>query len=353
MRNDSNHPDLAEIAQNARRKYVERITGGSAGTAWWTAVIVTASSARQAERYEMQIRQRRHEGKVPDGVLYLVVPDLDDVRIGSGGATLNALRVLAENSLTGSSEASLEDWWRRQRVLVIHSGGDSRRLPEYSLSGKLFSALPIKTPWGDVSTVFDETLALATDWVEQLPCGLVVASGDVILTFDARQLDWNRDGVCGVAMREPAEVGGRHGVYVLGDEGRVYSFLQKPSAAEVKAAGGLLPGGEVALDIGLLRFDAPTAARLTELAGARRDGDRWRLGSGVLGQGPSNRPVIDLYEHMTLALTGEWRPKDFSDPALVAVSGALRNVPFSCSLVDGDFARGDHLALPSLDDRGQ
>ena len=36
---------------------------------------------------------------------------------------------------------------------MVHSGCDSRRLPQYSLAGKLFTALPVKTPWGYISTV--------------------------------------------------------------------------------------------------------------------------------------------------------------------------------------------------------
>lgn len=331
-------PDLAAIARRARRAYMERITGAEPAS-WWTAIVVTASSARQAKRYEAEIARRLDAGKLPAGALYLVVSDLDDARIGSGGATLNALRALAQRDLADSAAApsSLEAWWNGRRVLIIHSGGDSRRLPEYSLAGKLFSALPVKTPWGDVSTVFDETLALSTLWAERLPAGLLVASGDVILTFPAEELNWERPGVCGVAMRQPAEVGSGHGVYVIGDEGRVYSFLQKPSAAEVRAAGGMLPGDQVALDIGLLRFDAPVAARLTELAGVRRREGRWVFDPGVLGGSREEHPVIDLYEHITLALTGEWTPADDAHAGLRELAGALRGVPFWCSLVEGDF----------------
>ena len=331
---DSHLQSLRTIAEQARRAYVARITGEGAPERWWTAVIVTASSARQAERYEAEIERRRAAGKLPRRALFLVVPDRGGRRMGSGGATLNALRALAERLLPAEQPGSLEAWWRRQRVFIVHSGGDSRRLPEYSLAGKLFSALPVKTPWGEVSTVFDETMALSTAWAGRLESGLLVASGDVILTFPAEQLRWELPGVCGVAMRQPVETGSQHGVYVLGDDDRVYSFLQKPSAAEVKAAGGLLPGGEVALDVGLLRFDAPVAARLTELAGvARRDG-RWEFAAGIVGHGA---PEIDLYQHVTLALTGQYRPGEGDHESIHRLAEALRGVPFWCSLVEGEF----------------
>ena len=141
---------------------------------------------------------------------------------------------------------------------MIHSGGDSRRLPQYSLSGKLFSMLPVLTPWGSPSALFDEFLALSTPWAEQLVGGLVVASGECfLLTFDARALHWDRKAICGVALRQPISVGTRHGVYVRDSEGRVYSFLQKPTVAEVQAAGGVLEEESVALDSGLLYFPRP------------------------------------------------------------------------------------------------
>jgi fucokinase len=296
---------------------------------WWTAVIITASSSRQGERYAEELRWRREQGKVPDGVTYLVVPDLDDERIGSGGATLNALRRLAEEAL-GDAE-SLESWWSGQRVLMVHSGGDSRRLPQYSLSGKLFSALPVKTPWGETSTVFDEMLALSSAWAARLENGLVVASGDVILTFDADSLHWDRPGVSGVAMREPLEVAGKHGVFVMDADGRVYSFLQKPSDAQIRAAGGLLPGETAALDTGLFRFDAPTAARLTALAGVA-GGD-----PGILARTADGLPYLDLYEHFTMGLTGEWAPGPGDPPAGRRLADALRGVPFHCDLGEGEF----------------
>jgi fucokinase len=308
--------DLATIAQRARSAYVRRIAGESSGVPWWTAVIVTAGSTRQADRYSDEIHRRREQEKVPPGVLYLVVPDLGDQRMGSGGATLNALRALGE-------QASLESWWANQRVLMIHSGGDSRRLPQYSLIGKLFTALPVKTPWGEVSTVFDETLALSSSWVERLPCGLLVASGDVVLTFDAGGLRWDRPGVTGVAIRQPVEVGSGHGVYIADERGRVYSFLQKPSAAQVRAAGGLLDNDEVALDSGLLRFDHALAARLAE------------LGGGLLRA--ATPPVLDLYEHVTLALTGQWTPAPDAAPICRQLWETLRGSPFWCCLVRGDF----------------
>ncbi len=318
----SNPERLFLAAQSARRLYAERLAGGSGGT-WWTAVVLTASSARQAQSYQSEIDHRRAQGALPSGVPFLVVPDPEGRRIGSGGATVHALHQLLDTLAPGLRTAgpeALAEWWGSQRVLMLHSGGDSRRLPQYSLSGKVFSALPVKTPWGAASTVFDETMALSSAWAERLPAGLLVGSGDVVLVFETEGLDWSNPGITGVAMPQPPEVGAQHGVYVVGPGGTVYSFLQKPALAEVEEAGGLLPGGRVAVDTGLLRFDPEVSARLTSMEFRGDNGDS-----------------LDLYTHLTLALTGQWAPAREAPKVQRALARLVQGVPFGCDLVEGEF----------------
>jgi fucokinase len=290
----------ADISRQARRWYAEQLAGAAGG--WWDVVIITASSGRQADRYEWEIQRRRERGQLPASARFVVAPDPGDRRVGSGGATIHALQAIGAQGV---------EWWRQHRVLMIHSGGDSRRLPQYSLSGKLFSALPGNT------SVFDEMLALSTAWARETTAGLVVGSGDVVLTFDAEQLRWDRAGVCGVAMRQPAATAMQHGVYVADEQGRVYSFLQKPTREALCAAGALLDGDQAALDIGLLHFSPEPAARLAAIE---------------LGE---DAPLIDLYQHVTGALTGALRA-DTAGP-LQKVTRALADMPFWCSLVDGEF----------------
>ena len=327
--------DMAEIAARARELYAASVAGRASAPAWWTAVVLTASSEQQAERYRGEIRRRQEGGQIPDRAQYLVVPDSGGKRIGSGGATLHAVRELVKDAISGEPGADgLASWWKAQRILLIHCGGDSRRLPQYSLSGKLFSAVPAGTPGGQTSTVFDEVLALSTAWVERLGSGLVVGSGDVILTFDAQAVNWERPGVTGVGLLQPAEVGTGHGVYITDDQGRVYAFLQKPSVAQIVAAGGRSADGLVAVDSGLLRFDPEAAARVTQ------------AGCAFLGDAEQNGlPEIDLYQHFTMALSGEWRPGEDDPAVMYAVAGALKNLPFWCSVVPGDFT---HIGTTSL-----
>jgi fucokinase len=296
--------------------------------------VLTAGSTNQAERYAGEIQRRRERGTLPAAVPFLVVSDPEGARLGSGGATLNALRALAPG-FRGSSAPTFQEWWNGQRVLIIHAGGEARRLPQYSLTGKLFSVLPVKTAWGEASTVFDELLALSTLWVEKLRSGLLVTSGDVILTFDAAALNWARPGVCGVAMRQPVSVASRHGVYVLGEAGRVYCFLQKPTAAQIRDAGGMLPDEQAALDVGLLRFDAKLAAALCALAGFPTD--KGQSSVTEITEAEGNLPFLDLYQHFTQGLTGQWVPPTEAPAFLRRLADFLQEQPFWCDVVDGDF----------------
>lgn len=279
----------------------------------WHVVMVTASSERQAGLYRDEIERRRLSGMLPEETEFLVVPDPDDRRVGSGGATINALAVLGKDRA----------WWSGHRALLVHSGGDSRRLPQYSPGGKLFGVLPSRTQLRGTTTVFDETLTLSAAWAERIPNGLLVASGDVVLRFDASQMRWDRPGVTGVAMRLDAETGSHHGVYVVGAGDQVYTFLQKPTPAEVKAAGGLLEDGRVAVDVGLLRFDPDLTAALAGLA---------RF---------SPLPAVDLYDQITRGLTGEWKPASGAGPFWLDLEKILRTpertTEFHCAVVEGEF----------------
>ncbi len=328
---------LSQVTQEARRLYMEQVVTPSSAVRWWTAVVITASSQRQAAAFQEETFHRQQKAVLPAGARFLVVPDLNDQRIGSGGATFNALRALAESALPETGSPSLESWWQTQKVLILHSGGDSRRLPQYSLTGKLFSTLPVKAPWGEYSTVFDEFLALSTLWASRLNSGLLLASGDVLLAFDASNLRWERPGVSGVAMLQPAGIGIQHGVYVIDERGQVYAFLQKPSFSQLKAAGGLLPGGLVGLDTGLLRFDVSLACGLTELAGISIESGHRKIVPGILKEESGTLPSLDLYEHFTKILTGQWLPSVQTSPAMTKLARLLGGQPFWCDLVQGEF----------------
>jgi fucokinase len=181
----------------------------------WDYLIVTASSARQAQAYEAQLRLRRELGLLPQVRESFVVADLEDRRIGSGGSTVYCLAQVLERERKGLSEPrtseSVLDILRRLRVLIVHAGGDSRRLPAYGPCGKIFVPVPGQTHTGLPATLFD---LLVPEFLN-LPTGapgrgqIVVASGDALVRFDASNVRLDRPGMTVLGGNaEPAEASG-------------------------------------------------------------------------------------------------------------------------------------------------
>ena len=253
---------LRQAHRNNWEQYLASLKPGA--QQGWDICVLTASDERQAEMYRSQLEWRREAGLLPHDMQTLVLPDPGGRRIGSGGATLNALAQVA-GLVAECAEGRLETL---QRVLLIHSGGDSKRLPHCSATGKLFARVPRVLPDGRASTVFDEFLIGLSGLATQLPPGVLIASGDVLLVFDHLQLSgtFRRPGVIGVAAAVAAEMGRNHGVYVSGNSGhRVHAYLHKPSAEELARWEAVSADGTVQIDTGLVWLDATAAEKLVAL----------------------------------------------------------------------------------------
>lgn len=208
----------------------------------WDYVILTASNEHQAHGFRMQLESRRTY--LPAKTRYAVIPDEGDVRVGSGGATLSVLKYLREN------EKSFENL----RVLVIHSGGDSKRVPQYSALGKLFSPVPHCLPDGRSSTLFDEFIIAMSAVPGRIREGMLLLSGDVLLLFNPLLIDWGGKGAAVISFKENVETGKDHGVYLRGDDGNVDRFLHKQSIETLKEVGAVNNSGDVDIDTGTVLF---------------------------------------------------------------------------------------------------
>jgi fucokinase len=211
----------------------------------WDWFVATASNERQAEAYREQIAYRAKNGWLPSGTKYIVVPDPDGKRIGSGGATLNVLRRLLEES----GEA---DPFTGKRILILHSGGNSQRIPQYSACGKLFSRVPRELPDGRCSTLFDEFVISLSGVPARMSDGVLVMSGDVLLLFNPLQIDLQREGTACLSIKAPAETGSHHGVFLPGPTGHVKSFLHKQTLEQLNRMGAINESGNVDIDTGAI-----------------------------------------------------------------------------------------------------
>ena len=235
-------------------------------------LVVTASNEAQARGYRAMVAPL--VGSLAEKIL--VVPDPGGKRVGSLGSTVGVLKKLGDVS--------------KSRVLICHSGGDSKRLPSYAAIGKAF--VPVPDCHGKTVSLFERIVANMEQL--QLPkSGVLVVCGDVAPEFDFGSCEFSRSGVTGVAYYDSPEEGSRHGVYVpkkleskvgVGERNdstlelqlktrtshgaskgcnlsAVTAFLQKPLPSAAKAAGAV-HRGKVAVDTGILWIDPATAKKI-------------------------------------------------------------------------------------------
>jgi hypothetical protein len=73
----------------------------------WDYLILTASNENQAQAFRMQIDHRLAKEALPMSAHYAVLADPDGKRIGSGGATLNALQYIHNHAEHSKARKSL------------------------------------------------------------------------------------------------------------------------------------------------------------------------------------------------------------------------------------------------------
>ena len=231
----------------------------------WDYIILTASNENQAAGYRSQIESRKDF--LPTETHFAVIPDEGNVRVGSGGATLSVLRYIyqREEKLKGmGSFAGL-------RILVIHSGGDSKRVPTYSALGKLFSPVPHKLPNGKSSTLFDEFLIAMSSVPSRIREGMLLLSGDVLLLFNPLQIDFPGKGAAAISFKENVETGKNHGVFLNSENGNVKKFLHKQTVETLREMGAVNSNDCVDIDTGAVIFSTDMLASLYSLISTTED----------------------------------------------------------------------------------
>ncbi len=313
-------------------------------------LVVTTSSARQAAACRVELADRARRGALSARCQTLVISDSGDRRIGSGGATVLALAALAGRlAAQAQRNSSIRSLFSGQRILLIHSGGDSRRLSPYSAEGKLFAPLPL---WGQgfrCAAVFDllldEMLALRPRQGGEV----IIAPGDAVVALRRQQVDLTGTGIVGLGAWVSPRRAGKHGVFALGADGRsVRSFLQKPTLEQIRTARAIDCQGRALLDTGLLSFDPSATSALLEGAGVRIDRARQPRfvagGLAAVAQSESAQPC-DLYREILCGLPASANLKRHLEKlappqrgALGRVLKRLRRIDFSCRIIaDGSF----------------
>lgn len=334
-----------QVALEANAAAYRRAVQTGAPGECWDFVVLTATNEKQAAGYrkELELRQRAvgpTSAFFPAIQKSLVVADPPGPRIGSGGATLNVMRELVRRYDLKPAD------FDRLRILLIHSGGMSQRLPMYSPVGKIFAPLPLLRPDGQIATLFDHLYLTLAGLPERLGPGMLILAGDVFLLFDHRNVRRPAPGVTALTMRVEAEVGRGHGVFVTDAKGRIAQTLQKVGVDEMKARGATDDRGCVLIDSGLLFFDASSTRTLCTLSGCpmkpRAARAKAPAGRAVPPLHEKHKASLDLYEEIAGALASGIDEKTFlgdpkSRPMRRELWRTLHGVDFRAMEVGGEF----------------
>ena len=271
----------------------------------WDYVILTASNEEQASIYRSEIEYRLRLKQLPSRTKYLVLPDPDGKRVGSGGATLNVLKAIAEREQKDES-----NFFKGLRVLVIHSGGDSKRIPQYSTCGKLFSPVPRVLPNGQASTLFDEFMVTTSMIPGRMQEGMLVMSGDVLLLFNALQIDTQFNGAAAISIKEDVDTGKNHGVFLGDEKDNVKKFLHKQTVETLTELGAVNRQHQVDLDTGAILMDRHMLKSLYSLISTENKIDDVKFDEFV-----NEKARISFYGDFLYPLAGDSTLEDYKKEA--------------------------------------
>ena len=173
-------------------------------------------------------------------------------KLGSGGGTTWLLQACHQ---AFAPQESFSNWIGHEKRILLHAGGQSRRLPSYGPSGKILTPIPIFS-WERGQKLGQNLLSLQLPLYErimnQAPAGLntLIASGDVYIRSEKPLQDIpNADVVCYGLWVNPS-LATHHGVFVSDrKKPEVLDFmLQKPSLEELE---GLSKTHLFLMDIGI------------------------------------------------------------------------------------------------------
>ena len=310
----------------------------------WDYLIITASNDAQARSYERNLALRQELGQIPYIRDVIVVPDPGGKRIGSGGSTICCLlEVLNRKLCRASHHVGMKAWQsllKNLRILIVHAGGDSQRLPAYSPCGKILVPVPGESDCCLPLTLFDRQLPTYLN-LPAPPPGVgqvVITSGDVLLQFDPAQVRCAKKGLTGLGCYASEERAKNHGVFCRGEADQVRLFLQKPSPAEQQEIGAIDPYGQVILDIGVMNFDADTAAMLLKIFGIQSGLDGTFELTGEMGEALFEYG-LDFYREICCGMGAEVTSKRYiksvqqsgspwNKALLSRLFESLSNIPF-------------------------
>lgn len=178
-----------------------------------------------------------HEIEGADERQWFCTNDPVGKKLGSGGGTAWLLQQCWHKE---ASDTKFETWLAGEKRVLLHAGGQSRRLPGYAPSGKILTPVPIfrwKVGQRLKQNLLQLQLPLYEQIIKQAPEAMhtLIASGDVYIRTDKPlQPIPEADVVCYGLWADP-NLAKNHGVFAINRQApdRLDFMLQKPSVEKL------------------------------------------------------------------------------------------------------------------------
>ena len=222
-------------------------------------------------------------------------------RLGSGGGT----SWLLMEAMKGDEAETFDEWLAKEKRILVHAGGQSKRLPSYAVSGKVLMPLPVfrwergqKLSQNLLSVqlpLYEKMMQMAPDNIHTM-----IVSGDVLIrATQPLQAIPEADVVC-YGLWLDASVAKNHGVFVSDRRSPsvLKQMLQKPS---VKTLSELQKDHFYLTDIGVWMLSDKAVRLLMErsIVGNPRETRETRMTGNY---SPSDFKEYDLYSEFGCAL---------------------------------------------------
>ena len=194
-------------------------------------------------------------------------------KLGSGGGSAWLLEACRQEDCgRWNVEYGFDEWLSAEKRILIHAGGQSRRLPAYAPSGKILIPIPVFR-WERGQRLSQDLLSLQVPLYEQImqtaPESLhtMIVSGDVLVRATQPQQKIPEADVVCYGLWLSREIAKNHGVFVSERQSpnTLKCMLQKPS---VQTLGELLKDHFYLTDIGIWLLSDKAVKLLMQRSGA-------------------------------------------------------------------------------------
>ena len=159
-------------------------------------------------------------------------------KVGSGGGTAWLLSEAWKSQNTG---IDFSDWLAKEKRILIHGGGQSRRLPSYASMGKLLLPIPVYR-WERGQrlnqTLLDLQLPLLEKLLDAAPTSshTLLASGDALILSEEAFSYLPDSDIISFGLSVDPSLASRHGVFICPRENSetLEYMLQKPSTSTLR-----------------------------------------------------------------------------------------------------------------------